>query len=69
MNNPTDPLKRGNEHPIPPHPMTLRQLAARWQVNEKTVKKWIAPFADELGPVQGNLFTPRQVKIVLEHLE
>ena len=27
MNNPTDPLKRGNEHPIPPHPMTLRQLA------------------------------------------
>lgn len=69
MNNPPDPLKRGNEHPIPPHPMTLRQLAARWQVNEKTVKKWIEPFADELGPVQGNLFTPRQVKIILDHLE
>ena len=52
-----------------PHPMTLRQLAARWCVNEKTVKKWIAPFADELGPVNGNLFTPRQVKIILDHLE
>ncbi len=67
MNNPTDPLKRGSEPAL--HPMTLRQLAARWQVNEKTVKKWIAPFADELGPVQGNLFTPRQVKIILDHLE
>lgn len=67
MNNPPDPLKRGSEPAL--HPMTLRQLAARWQVNEKTVKKWIAPFADELGPVQGNLFTPRQVKIILDHLE
>ena len=67
MNNPPDPLKRGNEPAL--HPMTLRQLAARWQVNEKTVKKWIAPFADELGPVNGNLFTPRQVKIILDHLE
>ena len=67
MNNPTDPLKRGSEPPL--RPMTLRQLAARWQVNEKTVKKWIAPFMAELGPVRGKLFTPRQVKIILEHLE
>lgn len=57
------------EHPIPPHPMTLRQLAARWQVNEKTVKKWIEPFLGELGTIRGNLFTPRQVKIILDHLE
>lgn len=49
--------------------MTLRQLAVRWQVDPKTVKKWIAPFIGELGPVCGNLFTPRQVKIILEHLE
>ena len=49
--------------------MTLRQLAARWQVNERTVRRWIAPFADELGPVNGKLFTPRQVKIILDHLE
>lgn len=51
------------------HPMTLRQLAARWQVNEKTVKKWIEPLLPQLGNVRGNLFTPRQVKIILEHLE
>ena len=54
---------------LPRLPMTLRQLAARWQVNERTVRRWIAPFADELGPVKGKLFTPRQVKIILDHLE
>lgn len=51
------------------HPMTLRQLAARWQVSERTVRRWIEPFVAELGPVRGKLFTPRQVKIILEHLE
>lgn len=51
------------------HPMTIRQFAARWQVSEKTAKKWILPFLNELGPVNGSLFTPRQVKIILERLE
>ena len=49
--------------------MTLRQLALRWNVNERTVRRWIHPFKAELGEVHGKLFTPRQVKIILEHLE
>ena len=49
--------------------MTLRQLAARWQVSERTVKKWIEPFRAELGHIDGKIFTPRQVKIILDHLE
>lgn len=49
--------------------MTLRQLAARWNVSERTVRRWIKPFEDELGPVSGKIFTPRQVKIILDHLE
>ena len=53
----------------PLHPMTLCQLAARWQVSERTARKWIKPLMAELGPVHGNIFTPRQVKIILEHLE
>lgn len=54
---------------VPILPMTITQLAARWQVNEKTVRKWIRPFRKDLGEVHGNLFTPRQVKIILDHLE
>ena len=53
----------------PVYPMTLRQLAARWQVNERTVRRWIEPFIGELGHINGKIFTPRQVKIILEHLE
>lgn len=49
--------------------MTLCQLAARWQVSERTARKWIKPLMAELGPVHGSIFTPRQVKIILEHLE
>lgn len=54
---------------VPVRPMTLSQLAYRWQVSERTASKWIRPLLPELGPVHGNLFTPRQVKIILEHLE
>ena len=50
-------------------PMTLGELAARWQVSEKTVRKWIKPFRDELGTVHGRIFTARQVAIILSHLE
>ena len=49
--------------------MSLGELAARWNVSVRTVRRWISPFLDELGPVNGRLFTPRQVKIILEHLE
>ena len=50
-------------------PMTLLQLAARWNVSVRTVQRWIKPFEHELGHINGKLFTPRQVKIILEHLE
>lgn len=50
-------------------PMTVLDLANRWQVDVRTVRKWIKPFRHELGTVCGNIFTPRQVKIILDHLE
>lgn len=48
--------------------MTLSQFAARWGVDRHTAARWIAPFEDELGP-HGNLFTPRQVQIIIAHIE
>ena len=50
-------------------PMSTGELAARWNVSVRTVNRWIAPFRHELGRVNGKLFTPKQVKIILEHLE
>ena len=49
--------------------MSLGELAARWNVSVRTVNRWIHPFRHELGHVNGKLFTPKQVKIILDHLE
>ena len=51
------------------YPMSIGQLAARWQVDVRTVRRWIKPFMPELGHINGKIFTVRQVKIILEHLE
>ena len=49
--------------------MYIYELAQRWNVSDRTVRRWIKPFKDELGEIKGKLFTPKQVKIILEHLE
>ena len=50
-------------------PMTIGQLAERWHVDTRTVRRWIRPFQEELGRREGNIFTPKQVEIILSHLE
>jgi len=50
-------------------PMTLGELAQRWGVSCKTVKKWIRPFAHEIGPKVGKIYNARQVAIILSKLE
>lgn len=50
-------------------PMGYADLAARWNISTRTVRNWIRPFKDQLGPIHGRLFTPRQVKIIMDHLE
>lgn len=57
------------EFPDSPPPMTLAQLAARWGVSQRTVRRWLRPFEAEIGPRRGNIYTPQQVKIILSHLE
>lgn len=50
-------------------PMSVKQLAYRWGVSTATVRKWLRPFQDELGPRIGQMYSPRQVAIIMEHLE
>ena len=50
-------------------PMTVSELAARWNVSRKTVLKWIRPFRAELGTIHGRIFTVQQVRIILDRLE
>ncbi|MBO7469704.1 MAG: hypothetical protein II817_00555 [Bacteroidales bacterium] len=50
-------------------PMTTSELAQRWGVSCRTVRKWLKPFASEIGPRQGNIYNARQVAIILSKLE
>ena len=52
-----------------PRPMTLKELADRWNVSVRTVRKWLKPFERDIGPRIGNVYSPHQVKIILSKLE
>ena len=52
-----------------PRAMTMNELADRWGVSVKTVRKWLKPFEREIGPRVGHIYSPHQVKIILEKLE
>lgn len=43
-------------------------LAGLYGVSVETFTKWIAPFADLIGPVIGRIFTPKQVKVIFDCL-
>lgn len=50
-------------------PMTVSDLAARWGVDCRTVRRWIKPFEAEIGPRVGKIYNARQVEIILSKLE
>lgn len=50
-------------------PMTVNDFALRWGVSCRTVRKWLKPFASEIGPKVGNIYNSRQVAIILSKLE
>ena len=52
-----------------PRPMPLKEIADRWNVSVRTVRKWLKPFERDIGPRIGNVYSPHQVKIILSKLE
>ena len=49
-------------------PYSIAELASVYDVCERTFKKWISPFADEIGEKQGRYFNISQVRIIIEKL-
>lgn len=48
--------------------MTLAQLAAYYNVSRTTMRKWLKPFRNEIGPVEGNFYTPKQVQVIFDKI-
>jgi hypothetical protein len=49
-------------------PMTTKEIAATYQVNLCTFRKWLSPFKNKIGEKVGMYYKPAQVKTILEVL-
>ena len=49
-------------------PSSLSDLSNLYAVSTKTIKKWLLPFQDELGPRLGHFYTVNQVTVIFERL-
>ncbi len=47
---------------------SLNELAVLYNVNWRTLKKWIEPFKSEIGEKRGRFYTISQVKIIFDKL-
>ena len=57
-----------DEVPFTITPLSVMQLAGLYGINYRTMVKWLAPFAKDIGPKNGRIYTNVQVKIILEKL-
>jgi transposase len=49
-------------------PLSLKDLAGLYDVDYRTIKKWIRPFQKEIGKKNGRYYSIAQVKTILEKL-
>ncbi len=49
-------------------PYSTKDLAAYYQVCDKTFKKWLIPFSQEIGTKNGRYYSVVQVKIIFDRL-
>jgi hypothetical protein len=50
-------------------PYTIIELARLYDVDRRTFKGWIAPFAKEIGEKNGRYFSIPQVKLIFKNLD
>ena len=49
-------------------PYSVVELSTIYDVCDRTFKKWLKPFEQEIGKKQGRYFNISQVKIIIEKL-
>jgi transposase-like protein len=49
-------------------PYSTKELSHIYGVCDKTLRKWMKPFANEIGEKQGRYFTVAQVEVIFSRL-
>jgi hypothetical protein len=47
---------------------SMKEVAGLYEISERTLKRWLFPFKNEIGQRIGYFYTPKQVKIIFEKL-
>lgn len=47
---------------------TMQELAQLYQVNDRTIRRWLKPFRQEIGKREGHFFTLKQIRIIFEKI-
>lgn len=47
---------------------SVKEVADLYCISNKTLKKWLKPFENELGERMGYFYNPKQVRIIFEKL-
>jgi hypothetical protein len=57
-----------DEEEFPIRAYCLKQLAAFYKCSRNTFREWLRDFAAEIGPRRGYLYTPKQVRVIVQRL-
>ena len=49
-------------------PYTPKELSEYYGVSDKTFKKWLSPFAIQIGQKNGRYYTVAQVRVIFEKI-
>jgi transposase-like protein len=49
-------------------PYTMKELCEIYQVSDKTMRKWLKPFSDQMGERRGHIYNVAQVVIIFTNL-
>lgn len=60
--------KRVFHKPFEVRPYKWKELCMLYDVCPKTLKKWIAPFAEEIGVLNGGYYLIPQIEIIIEKI-
>lgn len=47
---------------------SVKEVADLYSISNKTLKKWLSPFENEIGERRGYFYNPKQVGIIFEKL-
>ena len=47
---------------------SVKEVAVLYGISRKTLRKWLIPFAKEIGKRKGHLYNPKQMVVIFDKL-